>query len=140
MKIFIVCSTKFYDKVDEISEYFKSKGFDIIYPNGYNDLKFDDEISKLSGDALYKFKGDLIKTSENKASEADILLVLNYDKEKNGIINKNYIGGATFLEIYNAYRFGKKIYFYNDIPNGVFEDELKAFFPIVINGDLDKIK
>ena len=66
----------------------------------------------------------------------DAVLVLNYDK--NGY--KNYIGGATFLEIYDAFRLGKKIFFVNDLPEGMLKDELIGFNGLVINGDLTKIK
>ena len=70
----------------------------------------------------------------------DAVLVLNLDKEKNGKLLKNYIGGATFLEMYDAFRLGKKIYLYNDIPDGMLYDEIEGFGPIIINGDLDQIK
>ena len=65
----------------------------------------------------------------------DAVLVLNYTK--NNI--DNYIGGATFLEMYDAFRLGKTIYMINDIPNGLLKDEIIGFNPIIINGDLDKI-
>ena len=60
--------------------------------------------------------------------------------EKEGEIFKNYIGGATFLEMYDAFRLGKKIYLYNDIPNGMLFDEIEGFGPIIIKGDLNLIK
>ena len=58
--------------------------------------------------------------------------MLNF--EKNGQVN--YIGGATFLEIFRAFDIGNKIFLYNPIPQNIFEDELKAMDPTVINGDL----
>ena len=60
----------------------------------------------------------------------------NFDEK----IEKNYIGGATFLEIYDAFRLNKKIYLYNDIPKGMLYDEIQGFAPIIINGDISKIK
>ena len=60
---------------------------------------------------------------------------MNFDK--NG--QKNYIGGATFLEMYDAFRLGKKIFMYNDIPEGLLSDEIIGFAPIVINGNLKNI-
>ncbi|MDD2180984.1 MAG: hypothetical protein PHW32_01295 [Bacilli bacterium] len=68
--------------------------------------------------------------------KVDIVLVLNFDKDG----YKNYIGGATFLEMYDAFRLGKKIYLYNDIPEGILEDEIIGFNPIIINGKLEEIK
>ena len=51
-----------------------------------------------------------VYSSTIRRKEMDAVLVLNLDKEKNGEILKNYIGGATFLEMYDAFRLGKKIY------------------------------
>ena len=50
-------------------------------------------------------------------------------------LEKNYIGGATFLEMYDAFRLNKKIY----IPEGILYDEIQAFAPVITNGDLSKI-
>ena len=66
----------------------------------------------------------------------DAVLVLNY--EKHGI--KDYIGGSTFLEMYEAFRNNKKIYMYNPIPEGLLYDEIDGFSPIIINGNLEVIK
>jgi len=70
----------------------------------------------------------------------DAVLVLNFDKIENNKVLKNYIGGATFLEIYDAFRLNKKIYLYNDIPKGILYDEIQGFGPIIINKDIEKIK
>lgn len=77
----------------------------------------------------------MIKHSEEVISEIDGVLVLNYTK--NGV--DNYIGGATFLEMYDAFRLDKKIYMINDIPEGLLKDEIIGFNPIIINNYLDKI-
>jgi len=82
----------------------------------------------------------MYKQSEDTISKMDAVLVLNLDKEKDGKVFKNYIGGATFLEMYNAFTSNKKIFLYNDIPDGMLYDEIEGFGPIVINGDLDLIK
>lgn len=70
----------------------------------------------------------------------DAVLVLNYDKNKDGKIYKNYIGGATFLEMYDAFRLGKKIFLMNDIPEGMLFDEIEGFNPIILNGNIDLVK
>lgn len=78
----------------------------------------------------------MIKHSEEVIKEMDAVLVLNYTK--NGI--QNYIGGATFLEMYDAFRLDKKIFMMNDIPDLLLKDEIIGFNPVVINGDLSKIQ
>ena len=70
----------------------------------------------------------------------DAVLVLNYDKNKNGEIYKNYIGGATFLEMYDAFRLNKKIFLMNDIPRGMLFDEIEGFNPTVLNGSINLVK
>ena len=82
----------------------------------------------------------MFKQSEDTIREMDAVLVLNLDKEKDGKVLNNYIGGATFLEMYDAFRLGKKIYLYNDIPDGMLYDEIEGFSPIIISGDLKQIK
>lgn len=77
----------------------------------------------------------MIKHSEEVISGVDAVLVLNYTK--NGV--QNYIGGATFLEMYDAFRLGKTIYMINDIPDGLLKDEIIGFNPTILNGDLNKL-
>lgn len=78
----------------------------------------------------------LFKMSEEKIKSVDAVLCINF--EKNNI--ENYIGGATFIEIYEAFKNNKKIYLYHDIPKGMLFDEIASFEPIVINENLDLIK
>ena len=82
----------------------------------------------------------MYKKSEETIKNIDAVLVLNFNKEKDGTILKNYIGGATFLEMYDAFRFNKKIYLFNDISDGILKDEIEGFSPIIINGDINSIE
>lgn len=83
-----------------------------------------------------QWKAEMIRHSEEVINGMDAVLVLNFDK--NGV--KNYIGGATFLEIYDAFRLNKRIYFVNDFPDGMLKDELIGFNPTIIHGDLNLIR
>ncbi len=78
----------------------------------------------------------MIRHSTDVMETINSVLVLNF--EKNGV--PNYIGGATFLEMYDAFRLNKKIFIYNDIPEGILKDEISGFCPTLINGDLNLIK
>lgn len=53
---------------------------------------------------------------------------------------KNYVGGSTFLELYEAFMEGKEIYLWNEIPEGILFDEISGFSPKIINGNLDLVK
>lgn len=66
----------------------------------------------------------------------NVILVLNLDKK--GI--SNYIGGNTFLEMGFAHVLNKTIYLYNNIPDILYTDEINTMKPIIIGGDLLKIK
>lgn len=140
MKILIICSKKFYDQIPLIKNYLEQNYHEIYLPNCYDDPTTESRMWQLGEKEHQEFKAKMYKQSEESISKMDAVLVLNFDKEKDGKVLKNYIGGATFLEIYDAFRLGKRIYFYNDIPDGILYDELHGFAPIIINGNLEKIK
>ena len=84
-----------------------------------------------------KFENDAIKEFWLQIQNVDAILVLNYDK--NGI--KNYVGGNTLMEIGFAYVLNKKIFLLNQIPEIPFyKSEIEAVKPVIINGDLTRIK
>ena len=140
MKILIICSKKFYSKIEEVKKILEEKNIEVFLPNCYDDPTTEQRMWDLGKEEHQKFKAKMYKQSEDTISNMDAVLVLNLDKEKNGLIIKNYIGGATFLEMYDAFRLGKKIYLYNDIPKAMLFDEIEGFGPIIINGDLNLIK
>ena len=140
MKILIICSKKFYSKIEEVKKNLEEKNIEVFLPNCYDDPTSEQRMWDLGKEEHQKFKAKMYKQSEDTISNMDAVLVLNLDKEKDGEIIKNYIGGATFLEMYDAFRLGKKIYLYNDIPKGMLFDEIEGFGPIIINGDLNLIK
>ena len=139
MKILIICSKKFYSKIEEVKKILEEKNNEVFLPNCYDDPTAEQKMWDLGKEEHQKFKAKMYKQSEDTISKMDAVLVLNLDKEKEGEIFKNYIGGATFLEMYDAFRLGKKIYLYNDIPNGMLFDEIEGFGPIIIKGDLNLI-
>lgn len=83
-----------------------------------------------------KWKRMMLRKEEENIKPQDAIVVLNF--EKKGI--PNYVGGATFLEVYKAFELGKKIFFYNPLPKCSFTDELIAIDPIIINGNLEMVK
>ena len=134
-KIFIICSKKFYEKIPSILEKLEDK-FLITLPNCYDEPETEFRFKEMGIEAHTKFKSEMIRHSEEVIKEIDAVLVLNFDKGE----YKNYIGGATFLEMYDAYRLNKTIYMYNDIPEGILKDEIIGFNPIIIHGNLEEIK
>lgn len=134
MKILLICSKSFYSKIPEVKKYLEQKGHNIYLPNCYDAPQTE---AKYRGtDKHSEFKSKMFRKSEKTISDMDAVLVLNFDKNE----YKNYIGGATFLEMYDAFRMNKKIFLYNDIPEGILQDEIIGFSPIIINQNLDIIK
>ena len=140
VKILIICSKKFYNEIEKIKKQLENMGNSIYLPNCYDDPETEDRMRNLGKEEHQKFKAQMYKQSEDTIKEMDAVLVLNFDKEKDNQIYNNYIGGATFLEMYDAFRNNKKIYLYNNIPSGILSDEIEGFAPIIINGDLTLIK
>lgn len=140
MKILIICSKKFYNRIPNIKKELEKNNIEVFLPNCYDDPKTEERMWNLGSVEHQKFKAQMYKQSEETIKNMDAVLVLNFDKITNEKIDKNYIGGATFLEIYDAFRLNKIIYLYNDIPKGILYDEIQGFAPIIINGDLSKLK
>ncbi|MBU1129508.1 MAG: hypothetical protein KJ949_02670 [Nanoarchaeota archaeon] len=136
MKIFVCCSKHFYSSAKPFLEELEKKGHKITLPNSYEDPFKEEKMKKKSVEEHRKWKSEKLKEQVKKIKNNSAILVLNF--EKKGI--KNYIGGATFLEIYEAWKMKKKIFLFNHLPNCSFTDELKAINPIILNGDLSKIK
>lgn len=136
MKLFIITSASFYDKIAPIKEKLESKGFNLAMPNTYDNPNLVKETWEKSFTEYAKLKQKLFKESEEKIKNVDAVLCINY--KKHGI--ENYIGGATFIEIYEAFKNKKKIYLYHDIPKGILYDEIAGFEPIILNENLDLIE
>lgn len=136
MKILIICSKKFYSKIEEVKNTLEKKNIEVFLPNCYDDPTTEQRMWDLGKEEHQKFKAKMYKQSEDTISKMDAVLVLNLDKEKDGSLYKNYIGGATFLEMYDAFRLNKKIYLYNDIPKGMLYDEIEGFNSDVLEMDI----
>ena len=135
MKIFIICSKAFYDQVTPIKEELESKGNVITLPNCFDNPEEETEFKDLGCVEHSKWKKEMFRESEDNVQKNDAVLILNF--EKNGI--KNYLGGAAFLEMYDAFKLSKKIFMYNEIPEGMLYDEIVGFSPIILNEDLNLI-
>jgi nucleoside 2-deoxyribosyltransferase len=149
MKIVICGSIDFTFKIKEIADILSDQGHEVDIPltsqriiNG--ELTLEDFLNEKNknGDAsfresaLRKIRDDVIKRYYHKIADSDVILVLNLDKK--GI--PNYIGGNTFLEMGFAHVLDKTIYLYNNIPDISYTDEINAMKPVILDGDLLKIK
>lgn len=135
MKIFLICSKRFYPRVPEILKKLEADNHIVTLPNSYDDPLAEGRYKALGAEEHAKWKTGMLRRSTEIIKENDAVLVLNF--EKDGV--ENYIGGATFIEMYDAFRAGKKVFLCNDIPDGMLRDEIVSFSPVVINGDFSKM-
>lgn len=108
MKILIICSKRFYGNIPNIKNNLEQKDIQVFLPNCYDDPKTEERMWNLGREKHQEFKAQMYKQSEETIKNMDAVLVLNFDKITDEKIEKNYIGVATFLEIYDAYRLNKK--------------------------------
>lgn len=137
MKIGVAGSMQFTDQMIQTCKELEELGHK-TFMSGFKDRyagKSAEEIEKLKLED--KYQHDAIREFWLPMQDADALLVLNYDK--NDI--KNYIGGNAFLEMGFAHVLNQKIYLLNPIPDMPnYGTEIIAMKPIVLDGDLTKIK
>ncbi|MFC1623655.1 hypothetical protein ACFL05_00865 [Patescibacteria group bacterium] len=135
MKIFICASKHLYDYIPDVKNKLEEIGHEITLPNCFDDPMMEERIKSENPEQHSCFKSEMLRKQEQKVKNNDAVLVMNYEKKG----QENYIGGATFLEIFKAFELGKKIYLMNPIPQNIFEDELKGMSPVVIFEDLTKV-
>ena len=127
---------KFSKEMVEAGAQLKSLGYEAVIPLNA-ERNANDYISSDEESAQRKITNNSIYGHYVEITNADAVLVLNYDK--NDI--KNYIGANTFLEMGYAHVLNKPVYVLNPLPEQAYiKDELKAFSPIIINGNLSNIK
>ncbi|MCF7910076.1 hypothetical protein K9L16_00195 [Candidatus Pacearchaeota archaeon] len=137
MKIGVIGSMQFTDKMIEIRDKLIQDGHDAFLTNLYKDMigKTNNEIEKIK--LHQKYNMDAIREFWNLMQNADAVLVLNLDK--NGV--ENYIGGNTLMEIGFAHVLNQKNFLYNPIPEiPYYKTEIKAVNPLIINRNLNLIK
>ena len=123
MKRIVLCgSMKLKEKIFEVEEYLKNKGYEVVTPKEFRVEMTKEDASKLHFDEIANEK-------------TDIVLAVNVTK--NGI--ENYIGPNTFAEIAMAFYFNKRIYLLNDIYEP-YRDELEGWNVIALKGNLEAIQ
>lgn len=96
-------------------------------------------IDDLDANLKYALKNDIMMKGFNLINKSDGILVANH--RKNNI--NGYIGASVLMEIAIACYLGKRICLLNKLPSikkARWVGEVKLMRPVVINGDLTKIK
>jgi len=136
MKIGVIGSMQFTEKMIEVRDGLIQLRHDAFVTNLSDPFigKNDKEKEKIKIEQ--KMNQDAIREFWRLMQGADAVLAVNLDKH--GI--KNYIGGNTFLEMGFAHVLDQKIFLLNPIPDMIYTTEIVAMRPIVLDGDLTKIK
>jgi hypothetical protein len=130
--IITVCSSmQFMDEFEKVKTTLEGQGHEVLLPIMRN-YKEDG----MTEHGLAKIHHDLIRQHFRKIDKSDAVLILN--KDKAGV--KNYIGGNTLLEMGKAFDKGITIYLLNPIPEMHYRDEIMAMQPVILDGDLEKIR
>jgi len=137
MRIGIIGSMQFTEKMLEMRDRLNKMGHKAFVTDLHVALVGKSESEKEKIVLYQKNNMDAIREFWRAMQGADAVLVLNYDKK--GV--KNYIGGNTLMEIGFAHVLDQKIFLLNPVPEIEFyKSEIEAVRPIIINGDLSKIK
>jgi len=132
------------DEILKVKDELEGRGHEAVLPQSI--IKFSlrnaddvDDFKSEKNDYL-KIKPTYMRDHFDKIENCDAILVVN--GKKRGI--ENYIGGNTFAEMMVAFFLNKKIFLLNPIPDherlAVFYEEIASINPIILNGNLDKIK
>ena len=143
MKITICGSINFTYEIKKLADELIEMGHKVVIPITSQKIlsgvfSLDDIKNKKKDGSFsdYAIENNSIRTYYYEIKKADAILVVNFDK--NNV--KNYIGGAVFLEMGFAHILNKRIFILNDIPDMLYTEEIKMMQPIVLKGDLTKIK
>lgn len=137
MKIGVIGSMQYTEQMVQARDELRALGHDAFLTDLHETLlgKSAEEKEKIKIEQ--KNNQDAIREFWRQMQGADAVLVVNLDK--NGI--KNYIGGNTLMEVGFAHVLNQKIYLLNPIPDIPFyTSEIEAMHPIILNGDLSRIK
>jgi hypothetical protein len=138
MIITICGSMQFHREMVDARRMLESLGHQVYIPKGI-DKEIPIEARKdLTDEEIInaKIEYDFIRDHFKLIAQSEAILILNFNKK--GV--ENYIGGNTFLEMGYAYGNNKKIFLWNPVPKMDYATEMHAMQPIVIDGDLSKIK
>lgn len=133
MKIAICGSMEFAKEMIELKKKLEGLGHVAVLPNNVEKYALGNKKVETKWD---KIEGDLIKNYYEEIKKSDGVLVVNVTK--NGI--ENYIGGNALIEAAFAHVLSKRVYLLNSIPKMNYAGEIESMNPIILNGDVSKIK
>lgn len=141
-KSLVICSSaNFYEHAIAIADELEAAGCEVVVPKSAAAMKErgDYTVRKTWYDDpdAYVLKADFMRTHFDKITDGDAILVVN--DEKYGV--HGYIGPNVLLEMSLAWYQNKPVYLLNQFPDdSPFEEEIKGMMPIILDGDLKRLK
>ncbi|MFA6601537.1 MAG: hypothetical protein WCT02_01575 [Candidatus Paceibacterota bacterium] len=141
MKIYVLGSTAFVKEMVAWTDKLIAAGYNAWIHPEYREYVSVKDHPHLKGiehgeHAQIKIQHDYIRQHYNGIVESDAIFIVNLEKKGVG----GYIGGNVLMELGFAYINHKKIFLLNPIPDLPYREEIEAVLPIVLDGDLSKIK
>ena len=140
MKIMICGSMTFAREMMDAKRKLEGLGHSVFVPSDIEShLKDSSLIDNLEENYNHTIEKDVLRNCFNLIAKSDAILVLNYPKNK----IKGYVGTSSLMEIGLAYYLGKKIFLLNPVPSSRearWAHELKIIQPVILNGELERIK
>lgn len=135
MKIFIAASMYFAKEMIETRKALEKAGFTVDYAC---DTEMCVKDPTLNENAEHCFATDIMRDCMDRQEKCDAILVLNHSKH--GV--DGYIGAHTLIEMGLAYYLKQKIYLLHPFVSKDRREsiEIEHMRPIILNGDLSKIK
>ncbi len=134
--IAICGSATFLKEMDKLQQRLKFFGFEVYTPRD-NDKNASENEAGYSAEAVrIKLHTNAIRNYERLIRNSDGVLIANLSK--NGI--DGYIGGNVLMEMGYAFAGNKDIFLLNPIPNISYRAEIEAMQPMILQGNLEKIK
>jgi len=125
----------FCKEMEKAQEHLKKLGHEAFTPDYL--ITEEEYQAKHGREKLLEMKPTWTKNHFKKIEGSDAILIINH--EKRGV--KGYFGSNTLIELSIAFYLGKKIFLLNKIgENHPHYEELIGIKPIILDGDLDKIK
>lgn len=147
MRICVCGSIAFYDEMQAAQRQLEALGHEVLIPHAefthsdgrpmaIKDAYKNRQTASRSEARVWREKRNAIEGHFKKVEWSDAILVLNY--EKKGVAG--YVGANTLIEMGLALYLKKKIFLLNPVPEQGPVEELLGMEPIVLDGDLTRIR
>ncbi|MDP3986753.1 MAG: hypothetical protein Q8P81_00835 [Nanoarchaeota archaeon] len=136
MRLFLTASKHAYDLLPPIISGLEDFGHVVTLPNCFDDVGMEERMARMGEVEHREFKERMFLQAIRKIRDVEGIVTANIIRRR-GI--DNYIGGSTFLELYEGWNHKKGLYLHNPIPEGMLYDEICGFGPVILNGDLSLI-